>query len=339
MDNFFPWLQDPDVRARLGELRGRIVGCISDGSIINDRCTRCPKSESESDNHVPAWDDIFHVVESFDKAGYVCLKSGCKSSHRKKGNFYSSDDIILNLRISSEAMSSPKKEDVTNKIDQEVIRTKLPTQEDITHKCHHCETEFKEKTSFISHMKSIHNAEDSTAVKSESKPVNSDDRNLETADEKNIIDMKNIHNAENSISEEDKETSFKEDITIKCRICEKKLNNDRLLKSHMENAHNTFSIKSENPTAVKIKNENQEVAEMIKPENKIKCHICEKGFKNNISLKIHMKNVHNTVSVKSENPTTVKIKNENQEVAEMENAHNTFSIKSCLLYTSPSPRD
>ena len=187
MDEFFnaPWHQDPNLQARFRELRGRIEG--HQGGIIDDRCRICPKSES--DKHVPAFDDIIHVSDSFQETGYVCLNSGCKSSHKNEGprkkdsmeNSYSSDDIMLSLR--EKENSEDKKEEATNKInlktdtvtvkpegknqdvtditDQGAIKTEFPTPEDITHKCHHCKAEFKEKTSFISHMKNIHNAENS----------------------------------------------------------------------------------------------------------------------------------------------------------------------------------
>ena len=121
LDEFFnaPWHQDPDLQARIGELRGRIEGCIS-FSIIDDRCRICPKSES--DKHVPAFDDIYHVSDSFQETGYVCLNSGCKSSHKNEGprkkdsmeSSYSSDDIMLSLR--KKEISEDKKEEATNKI-------------------------------------------------------------------------------------------------------------------------------------------------------------------------------------------------------------------------------
>ena len=141
------------------------------------------------------------------------------------------------------------------------------TVEDTSYECHHCEAGFEEKTSLIKHMRDMHNAENSTAV-------NSDDRNQEVK-----IDLKadpitiESKDTENSINKEDKETSLKMDITTKCRVCEKKLNNARSLKIHMENAHNTFSSKSENPTAVKI----EDIPEMVKPERiGVKKHLIEK---------------------------------------------------------------
>ena len=114
-----PWLQDPDLQARLRELRGRIEGCVCAKSIMGFQenskweyriirpygrrlSATCPKPES--DNHTQAFEDIMHVLNSFlylEKTSFVCLTSGCKSSHenegpRKKGSMESSQTEAMN---------------------------------------------------------------------------------------------------------------------------------------------------------------------------------------------------------------------------------------------------
>ena len=63
----------------------------------------------------------------------------------------------------------------------------------------------------------------------------------------------------------------------------------------------------------------------------IKCQFCERRFYDNKSyeknLKSHMKNGHNTSSVKSENPTTVKFEDGNQEVTDIPEIVNKISTE------------
>ena len=102
---------------------------------------------------------------------------------------------------------------------------------------------------------------------------------------------------------------------------------------HVQNVHNMFINKSQDPTVGKFEDGIQEVADIpemviksaLKPS---KCRICEKILNNDRSLKIHMENAHSTVSVKPENQTAVNVKDGIQEVADMKNAKNSTAVNS-----------
>ena len=141
-----PGLQDPDLQARFRELRGRIEGCVCTKSIMGIHgnstweCKRfCPKSES--DNHVPAIEDINHVAIVYSpKTGFVCLTSGCKSSHENEGprekDSLKVDPVTvkpedrnqevtdkINLKADTVTVKpEDKNQDVTDKTDQEATK-------------------------------------------------------------------------------------------------------------------------------------------------------------------------------------------------------------------------
>ena len=159
--------KDTNLLARFKELRGSLKGCQiakswpellsieryigTPDTIWANRCmaiTMCMEHCPDSVNHIPIYKNIAHVTGTWLEVyaeyeiPYVCQVSRCKLRHIKQ-----------------------KPEEL------EAINTELPAPKDTTYKCHHCEAGFKNNTSLSNHMKTIHNAENSTAVKSVSTPV------------------------------------------------------------------------------------------------------------------------------------------------------------------------
>ena len=257
---------DTNLLARFKELRGSLEGCLfaESHAIGHMTISMCKQHCPESFNHIPIHEDIAHVAVSWHEVyieyeiPYVCQISGCKSIHKennpiiiKPENRNQEVTDKLDLKTNPVTIKSEKEnQENTDRTDLEVIKTELPAPEDTTYKCHHCGTGFKDNTYLTNHMKTIHNAENSTTVKSESKPVveanNSDDKNQRVTDEENLIAIREELPAHNDIIEKDEETLVKKDTATKCHFCEKILKNDMSLKIHMENAHSTVSVKSEN---------------------------------------------------------------------------------------------
>ena len=145
-----PLYRDPDLQARLNELRSSLKGCFCAKIQTGDSVYYCKKFCPESVNHVPVLEDINHVFCQFSWSGhnYVCLFSGCRSSHEK-------DEPVKEVSMED---SEDRNREVADKKDLKAIKKEPPAPEDITIECHYCDAEFTDKISLINHRKIIHKA-------------------------------------------------------------------------------------------------------------------------------------------------------------------------------------
>ena len=84
----------------------------------------------------------------------VCQVSGCKSIHMNDEPEDIDQEVTDKIDLKADPItvkSENENQEITDKTDQEDIKTELPAPEDTTYKCHHCGTGFKDNTYLTKH--------------------------------------------------------------------------------------------------------------------------------------------------------------------------------------------